>query len=159
MIAALREWLVSVICAAVAVAVAESMALEGSMKKIVSMTGGLILLVLLLRPLGGMEPDLFLPEYGTYNREIQQRQEELEAENIRQLQTIIERETAAYILDKAAELGVDCRVTVHCRADEAGVPRPYSVTVNGPVSEELENWIEGVLNIPKERQVFHGTEE
>ncbi len=158
MIAAVREWLVSVICAAVAVAVAENAAPAGSMKKLVSMTGGLILLVLLVQPLSGLEPELFLPEYGAYAREIQQRQEELEAENTQALQTIIEREIAAYISDKAAELGVECRVTVRCRTDEAGVPQPYSVTMDGPVSEELRSWIEGELNIPKERQVFHGTE-
>lgn len=155
---AVREWLVSVICAAVAVAVAESMVPEGSMKKLVSMTGGLVLLILLVRPLGDVELDRLELEYQDYAAAIERRTEELKTENMQELIEIIELETAAYISDKARELGLDCRAKVRCRTDEDGVPYPYSVTVDGAASEELRSWMERELNIPAERQVFHGTE-
>jgi len=158
MIAAVREWLFSIVCASMLVSVAENAAPPGNLRKIVSLIGGLILLVVLVRPL--MELDLcdWIPEYGGYVKEVEQRQEELEKDRARQLQILIEQRTAAYISDKAESMGLACRVEVECRAGGDGLPRPVGVTVFGTASQELKNWIRKELDIPEERQVYHGTE-
>ena len=158
MIAALRGWLTSVIYTAMVIAVAENMAPSGGMKKVISMTGGLILLVMLVKPLGNIETDFLSLQYDSYVSRVEGRQEELEKDNLREMERIIEQRTAAYISDKAKRLGLDCQVTVRCKAGEEGVPYPDSVTIQGTVSEEVKEWIEEELGIPTERQVFHGVE-
>lgn len=157
MMAAVREWLVSLIYAAMVIAVAENMAPAGGLKKIVSMTGGLVLLVMLLRPLGDLELGGWNTGYDDYACQVEQRRLELEEENFHELQRLIEQQTAAYISDKAKQLGLDCRVEVRCKRED-GMPYPHSVTVHGPFSEALGAWMEQELDIPAERQVFHGTE-
>lgn len=158
MIAALRGWLTSVIYTAMVIAVAENMAPPGGMKKIISMTGGLILLVMLVKPLGNMEMKFLSLQYDSYASRVEERQADLEKDNLREMEGIIQQRTAAYISDKAKRLGLDCQVTVRCKAGEGGMPYPDSVTVQGTVSEELKQWIEEELGIPTERQVFHGAE-
>ena len=159
MMDAVRSWLVSVICTAMAVAVAESIAPSGGMKKIVSLAGGFLLLLVLVQPLEDLRPDAFHLEYAAYQQSVERRQKELEKEQQKELQALIEQQTAAYISDKAKGLGLDCRVTVCCKVGEEGVPYPDSVTMEGAASEELGAWIAQELNIPTERQVFHEVEE
>ena len=159
MIAALRGWLTSVIYTAMVVAVAEHMAPLGGLKKIVSLTGGLILLVILVKPVEDTQLDFLWVQYDGYARSVEQRQKELEKDRLHEMCKLIEQRTAAYISDKAKRLGLDCQVTVRCKAGEEGVPYPDSVTIRGTVSEELGKWIEEELDIPTERQVFHGMEE
>lgn len=158
MIAAVREWLISVVCAAMLVSVAENAAPPGNLRKIVSLIGGLILLVVLVRPLTALDLRDWIPEYSGYVREVEQRQDELEKDQTRQLQILIEQRTAAYISDKAEALGLTCRVEVECRTDGDSLPRPFGVTVFGTASQELRNWIRQELDIPEERQVYHETE-
>lgn len=159
MIAALRGWLTSVIYAAMMVAVAEHIAPPGGLKKIVSLTGGLILLVILVRPVEDMRLDFLWGRYDDYARSVERCREELEKDRLSETRKLIEQRTAAYISDKAKRLGLDCQVTVRCKTGEEGVPYPDSVTIKGTVSEELRKWIEEELDIPTERQVFHGKEE
>ena len=158
MIAALRGWLTSVIYTAMVVAVAENMAPPGGMKKIISMVGGLILLIMLVKPLDQLEIGFLRQSYDSYARSVEMRQEELEKDSLQELERLIEQRTSAYILDKAKGLGLDCQVTVRCQVGEEGVPYPHRVTIQGTVSEELKIWIGEELGIPAERQVFYEVE-
>ena len=158
MIVALRGWLTSVIYTAMVIAVAENMAPPGGMKKIVSMIGGLVLLIMLVKPLDKLEMGFLQPSYDSYVRGVEMRQAELEKDGLQELERLIEQQAAAYILDKAKRLGLDCQVTVRCKVGEEGVPYPHRVTIQGTVSEELKKWIEEELGIPTERQVFHDVE-
>ena len=158
MIAALRGWLTSVIYTAMVISVAESMVPSGGMKKVVSFTGGLLLLVMLVKPLGNVDAGFLQMPYDHYIRSVEIRRAELEKKHLLEMEEIIEQRTAAYISDKAKRLGLDCQVTVRCEAGEEGVPYPDSVTIYGAVSEELEEWIVEEIGIPTERQVFHGVE-
>ena len=73
---------------------------------------------------------------------------------------IIAEETAAYIEEKAAAMGVKCRALVICRQAEEGFPLPASVTVLGGLTEAQRRMLSGViaadLAIPAERQYFDG---
>lgn len=75
------------------------------------------------------------------------------------MKSIIGEETGAYILDKAAELGISCQeVRVTCAVEENGVPYPASVVLVGDLTEEeqarLSRRIEADLAIPAERQSY-----
>ena len=153
MMDAVRSWLVSVICTAMAVAVAESIAPPGGMKKIVSLTGGFLLLLVLVQPLEDLRPNAFQLEYTAYQLSVERRQQELEKEQREELQALIEQQTAAYISDRADLLGLSVSVRVETTADH--VPVPALVEVVGPRSEELAQWMEKELGIPEERQVWH----
>lgn len=158
MIAAVRAWLMTVVAAALLISLAESLIPEGSLKKIASLTGGLVLLLTLLQPVLKVDLQKLDIHYDEYAQEITQRQEELESSGSNELAGLIADKTEAYILDKAKTLGVDCTATVSTETGEDGVPIPYSVTLQGTRSEALAEYMEQELGIPRERQVWNGTE-
>ena len=144
MIGAVREWLAAVVAVSLLLAAVQSLVPEGNLKRIASFTGGLLLLLVLLQPLEDLTGSLAAPDFGKYSRTVQDRQAELEQ--------------AAYIWDKAAELGLSVTVRVETAAGEAGVPLPWSAEVTGPWSQELSAYMERELGIPQERQVWHEQE-
>ena len=74
---ALREWLTSLVAVSMLLSVARTLVPEGSIRKVSSFTGGLILLVVLLRPLLGADLSRLDLHLEDYERAIGQRQEEL----------------------------------------------------------------------------------
>ena len=60
---------------------------------------------------------------------------ELEEKNNLLYQTFIEEAAAAYIVDKAAELGCVCSARVECRAGEDGLYLPIRAEVAGALAE------------------------
>ena len=105
MIDALRTWLTSVIMVAMLLSLVQVLIPKGSVQQIASFTGGLILLLALLRPLLGMELSELLPDLQQYQEEIRQRREELEAVEAGYWEQSIAEKTQAYISDKGAQMG------------------------------------------------------
>ena len=157
MMAALREWLTAVLATAVLLSLAERLAPEGSLRKITSLVGGVILLLVLVRPLAGLGAGELRLDYEDRSDAVEQRREELQAENDKTLAELIARETEAYISDKAAEWGLECQATVTVALNEDGIPVPWSAELSCGPSERLAAELEQSLGIPRERQVFHGT--
>lgn len=160
MIELIRTWLIGITCAAIVVALCESLAPSGAVRKVGRFAGGLVLLIAVLQPFLTLDMrDLsgFLNEYrieaGDYSTE-------LETENEKLMKNIIEEQTGAYILDKAAALGIDsCEVSVEAAAAGDGeYPIPEAVTVTGNLSENqrsaLSRQIEADLAIPAQRQIW-----
>ena len=98
---------------------------------------------------------LALPDYAG---EIERLQRQLEEENEAALSDGIAERTEAYISDKAASMGLAGACRVETRTGEDGIPLPWSVELEMPRSAELAAWIEEELDIPSERQVWHGAE-
>lgn len=158
MIAAVREWLTSVVAVTLLLTVAQTLIPEGNIRKIASFTGGLVLLAALLQPV--LKTDLTRLElnFDAYADAVEERRAELEQAGEEELASVIASRTEAYILDKAARLGRPVTVRVETAAGEEGVPLPWSAEVRGPHSEELAAYMERELGIPRERQVWHETE-
>ena len=152
---ALREWLTSLVAVSMLLSVAQTLVPEGSIRKIASFTGGLILLVVLLRPVLGADLSRLDLHLEDYERAIGQRQEELSAAGEAELAGIIEERTAAYILDKADTLGLSVKVQVTAKPGTDGVPVPWQAELWGPRSPALAACMEEELGIPGERQVWH----
>lgn len=157
MIEAVRSWLTAVAAAAFLVALSQSLIPEGTVRKIASFTGGLILLLVMVKPLLGADFDRLDLRYEDYAVDIQQRQEELQSESDQTLGELIAEKTEAYILDKAAALGLTCTVRVLVESGEDGTPIPVGAELTGQKSEALADYMEQELGIPKERQVYHET--
>ena len=152
---ALREWLTSLVAVSMLLSVAQNLVPEGSIRKISSFTGGLILLVVLLRPVLGADLSRLDLHLEDYERAIGQRQEELASAGEAELAGIIEERTAAYISDKADTLGLAVKVQVETKPAGDGVPVPWRAELWGPRSPALATYMEEELGIPGERQVWH----
>lgn len=155
MITAIREWMTAVVTVTMLLSVAQSLIPEGSIRKIASLTCGLILLLVLLQPVLQTDLSNLQINMDDYAAAIQERQTELQAVEQTERTTLIAGKTQAYILDKAKELGLDVEVHVTTALGEDGVAYPDTVDVDGAWSSELANVIEQDLGIPQERQVWH----
>ena len=159
MLELIRHWLVGITCAAMLVALAESLIPAGSIRRIARLTGGLVLLAAILNPLDTTALARALTEYKL---ELSAYSADLEEENEILMKDIIEEQSGAYIQDKAAALGIDCQVTVEADGEEEW-PIPQSVTVMGSLTAEqqeaLERTIEEDFAIPAERQRYESGDE
>ena len=153
--AAVRAWLEAVVLVSMLLAVAESLIPEGTIRKIAGFTGGVILLITLLRPLAGGSDSRLRLELDRYTAAIETRQAELTEMGNTALADGIAEKTEAYILDKAASLGLTVRVTIRTEPGEDGVPRPDAAVVTGPYSKALAEYMERELGLSQERQVWH----
>ena len=163
MIEAIRTWLVSIVCTAAVVALAQAIMPKGTVQKIGMTIGGLVLMVTILQPVLSFDFDRLSGLMARYRLEAEEDSRQLTEENQALMGDIIEEQTAAYIVDKAEELGVSVRVEVTCELDETGFPYPTAVTVYGNLTEEQQNslsrCIEGDFAVPAERQTFVPGEE
>ncbi len=155
MIGAVRAWFVSITAVTLLLSVVQLLAPEGTMRKIIHFTGGLLLLSALLQPILRSDLSQLHLHFSDYAAAIADRAEELDAAGKEELADIIAERTAAYIWDKADALGLDLTIQVHTEPGRDGTPLPVSVELKGPRSPELAEWIARELGIPAERQVWH----
>jgi len=162
MLELIRHWLVGITCAAMLVALAESLIPAGSIRRIARLTGGLVLLAAILNPLLKLDTTALTRALTEYKLELSAYSADLEEENEILMKDIIEEQSGAYIQDKAAALGIDCQVTVEADGEEEW-PIPQSVTVMGSLTAEqqeaLERTIEEDFAIPAERQRYESGDE
>ena len=153
-----RQWLLGVACTALILAVADSLAPEGSVKKICRLAGGLALMLAAVSPLLRLDSGALADMLKEYQAAVRSYEETLEEQYHVFYQTVIEGSAAAYIVDKAKEMGISCQAEVTFLYDEDGVPCPWEVTAWGDwtdgTREELERLLEDDLGVPPQRQHY-----
>ena len=153
-----RQWLLGVTCTALLLAVADSLALDGSVKKVCRLAGGLALLLAAASPLLRLDSGVLAGMLEEYRAQVRSYEETLTEQNNLFYQTVIEESTAAYIVDKAKEMGIFCQAEVTFSYDENGVPCPWEVTARGDWTDEareaLERLLEEDLGVPPQRQHY-----
>lgn len=152
---AARGWLLAVISVSLLCSVADALMPPGAVRRVGKLVCGLVLLAAVLSPL--REPDLdsgrrWLTDYfSALDRQASELNETVDS----QMKSIIERGCAAYIVDKAAQLGLTCSVRVECRAGEDGLYLPVRADVSGTLSEDgrtqLLQIIREDLGIPEDQ--------
>lgn len=152
---AVREWLLSVVATALLLSVVRTLLPEGSVSKTASFAGGLVLMLVLLRPLMGADLSDLELDLEPYREAIAVRQAELEEDSDQEMASLIAQRTGAYILEEAARLGIQVHVRVETAPGSDGVPVPVRVEITGSDSPQLSEWIARELGIPKEEQVWH----
>lgn len=149
----LRQWLLGVTAAALAVALAQALTPEGTVKKLLRLIGGLVLLLAVVRPLKSLTPAA-LPGPGDMVPSV----ETAETAGEEVMKTLIAQKVGAYIVDKGSALGCPCTAQVTVAEDGSGWTVPWSVQVRGQWTaqqkKELSRLIARELNIPVERQTF-----
>lgn len=159
----LRQWLVGITCAAMVIALADSLTPAGTVKRIGRLAGGLVLLLAVVKPILGVDFGALATAAVQWEGLAVDR-ENLEKTNTDLLKSIIAEKTGAYILDKAGALGFDCQsVAVSCTLGEGGVPYPSAVTITGNLTEDqrqtLSRCVEADLAIPEECQTYESGDE
>lgn len=128
----LRSWLLSVTAAALIAALTDVLCPQGYAKKLGHMAGGLLLLLAVLSPIGKLDSIRLADALAKYRLGREEAATAMAADNADLRKAIIARESAAYISDKAAALGIqDPEVWVECRMTPEGFPAPESVRVRG----------------------------
>ena len=148
----LRIWLTGVIAVALLLSVIYALLPAGKLRSVVRFTGGLVLLLAVLRPLVGMDTEWEMG-YEDCAREIQEQIGAYQEENLKQARDIIAEQVAAYISDKGQQLGISCHPRVMTQLRD-GVPYPDNVTMDIPLQQELADYIADTLGIPAERQIW-----
>ena len=95
MMEAVRTWLTAVVLVSLLLSVAQSLIPEGTLRRVASFTGGLVLLFALLRPVLGADLGRLELDFDGYQAEIADRQEELAAAQTETLAELIAEETEA----------------------------------------------------------------
>ena len=149
----LKNWMLGLTAAALAVSLAQSLTPEGTVKKIGRLVGALLLLLAALRPLVSWEGALFklpaLPEAAV---------EENARGGEQVMKTLIAEKAGAYIVDKGQSLGFRCKAEVGVALDGSGWPVPWETVISGTWTVEqkkaLSRAVEEELGIPAQRQSF-----
>ena len=153
-----RQWLLGVACTALVLAVADSLAPDGSVKRVCRLAGGLALLLAAVSPVLRLDSGALADALEDYRAQVRSYEDALEEQNFLFYQTVIEESTAAYIVDKAEEMGIFCQAEVTFSYDEDGVPCPWEVTARGDWTDEareaLERLLEEDLGVPPQRQHY-----
>lgn len=152
-----RTWLFGIMAASMALAILYALVPKGAILTAAKCTGGLIMLLVVLHPLAALEPGELHMDYSDWVYTIQQQTDNYTAANQQEMERIIQRETAAYISEKAAELGLTCHPEVVCQLCD-DVPLPVEVTLDIPKNMALAEIICSELNIAECCQYWRETE-
>lgn len=152
-----RTWLFGVIAAAMALSVLYALVPKGALLTITKCAGGLVLLLVVVRPLLTLDPELLHLRYEEWEQTIQQETDAYTAANQTEMESIIQQEAAAYISEKAAQLGLTCHPMVDCQIQD-GVPFPAEVSLDIPKNAALGEIIAADLGISEAHQRWQGTE-
>lgn len=150
-----RSWLLSVMSAALILALIYALVPKGTIRTIAQFTGGLILVLVTLQPLLQLDPGSWKLQYREYETQIDEQIDTYRKDYQEELRTIIEEETAAYISGKGLELGIQCRPVVTTKLRDE-IPYPAEVTLDTEWDEVLSRYITQELDIPAENQHWQG---
>ena len=152
-----RTWLFGIVAAAMVLSILYALIPKGALLTIAKCTGGLVMLLVVLRPLLALDTHSLRWLYEAWEGTIQQQTEAYTDANRQEMAVIIQQETAAYISEKAAALGLTCHPEV-AGQERDGVPFPVGVTLDIPRSPALAEVIETDLGIGEDCQHWQETE-
>jgi stage III sporulation protein AF len=158
MIEWVREWIIGITTVSVLLSAAKALIPKGSIKQVGEFACGLLLFLAIsaaVLKLDAGEMSLALTELRLAESGSTQL---MEIENINLVKEIIAEKTAAYISDKATELGMDCTVEVTYQYSDDGMAYPESVRIKGAwdhtQQQALSDFIESNLAVSKDNQTY-----
>lgn len=158
MMGAVRGWLLAVIAVSLLCAVADALMPPGAVRRVGRLVCGLVLMGAVLSPVAELDVEGGRRWLEDYLASVHSREAELTQTVESQMKVIIEQEYAAYIVDKAAELGWTCTARVTCERSEEGLYLPVRAEITGRFSEEERVWLaEAIaqdLGIPAQAQFY-----
>lgn len=153
----LKEWIFTIIAAAICLAILGAFVPKGAIRSIAKMTGGLVMFLVVLRPLTGNMLPGELEAFENCRENVDEQIEHYRQGYLQEMETIIAQRTGAYISEKAEQLGIACEIQVKTEVKDE-IPVPSSVTLHAPREERLARWIEQEIGIGEEAQYWEGTQ-
>ena len=145
-----KTWLLGVVFTAFACALAGELVPKGKERALVRMVSGALMVLALLRPLGMGAWETVSISAGNFSQQAEiYREQQKNA-----LSAIIAERLETYIWDKATGLGIECDVRVGMSCDANSVPVPESVEIRAAYDPVLAAWLEEVVGIPAEQQIW-----
>lgn len=154
----LRTWLLGIIAAGMIVGILYALLPRGRMKAVAHTVGGMALLLVIVRPLLGLDLTELALRYEDYRQQIQALTEEYRRSGDAEFAALIADKTAAYIASKGDDLGITCTPRVEME-DRDGVPWPSAVTLDIPKDEALSAWLSTELAIDDAHQYWCEADE
>lgn len=158
-----RGWLLAMISAAILCALADCLMPSGPVKRVGKLVCALVLLCAILTPAVQLDLEGSRDWLESWFNDLELREAELEEQVSGDMKVVIEQKCAAYIVDKAAEMGVICTAKVSCRAGEEGLPLPDRAEVTGCFTDTEQSMLTQLictdLGVPEERQAYYVEEE
>lgn len=155
---AVRGWLLTVIAASLICALADALMPQGAVRRVGRLVCGLVMLAAILSPLTELDISGGQRWLEDYLASLENREAELTETVNGQMKVIIEQKYAAYIVDKAAQLGVACSVQVECELTEEGLYLPARARVSGALTEgeraQITQIIREDLGVPESEQMY-----
>lgn len=148
-----KSWLFAIVAAAMVLSLLYAMVPKGAILTAAKCTGGLILLLVMLRPLVSLQWEEVTLPYEYWAEEITVRTEELTQSNRREMESRIQEECSAYISEKAAQLGLAVCAEIRC-CERDGIPFPTEVTMDIPYHAALSQMITQDLGIAPQDQYW-----
>lgn len=153
MMAGLRSWLLAILAAAFFLAVVQAAMPKGPVRQVGSLAAGLLLFLVILRPLVNLTPGWLTGYFEDAYEEAAAYSDSLETADESYLETIMSRQCAEYIVSQAGALGCTVEARVECVWSD-GWPAPASAVVRGALSpaqqEQLSAYMQSELGIPKD---------
>ena len=160
---AVRGWLLAVISVSLLCAAADALMPRGTVKRVGKLVCGLVLIGTIVSPFASLDVGAGQRWLDGCLASARDRKSELEEAVNTQMKGIIEQECAAYIVDKAAELGLDCTARVECRLSDDGLYLPVRTEVAGPMTADVQGMLRRIisenLGVPDTEQIYKNEEE
>ena len=145
----LRQWLLGVVSCAFLVSLLDQLTPEGSVRKLARFSGGLVLILCMLRPLGTAEPRELALDLDGLSADRAALEEQYRDVSGQSLAAVIAERTGAYIEDKAHALGAEVTAEVTVR-EEDGAFIPDRAVLFGEENAELSVLLTQELGIAPE---------
>lgn len=158
---ALRQYILSVICASILVSLISDLAEKTSFKKLVKLVCSLFLTFVIVKPLIQIDVPSMLEWQNTTIIDAQHAAQTGVGLFDQSVSDIIKMHTETYIQTEAKALGIDLEVEVIIAAGNTMVPdRVYlSGQYDSASQAELSRIISQELGIPKEHQIWGGLDQ
>lgn len=152
MMDAFRVWLMGLMAVALILTVLSSVLPEGSVKKIAGVTGGLVLLMVILQGAERLDLGKLQLSYDDYSRQINEQIKAFQEKNSRDMDLLIQERCSAYISEQAQTFGLVCSPQVETEQTEEGVFVPVSVTMDIPYHAGLSQIVAEDMGIDAQHQ-------
>lgn len=149
---AFRVWLIGLMAVAVILTVLSTLLPEGSVKKIAGVTGGLVLLLTLLRGLRSLDVADLRLSYDDCAAQISRQTEAYREKSLQDMESLIAERCGAYISEQAQTFGISCSPQVEVAQTVEGIAIPTAVTMDVTYHAGLAQIIAENLGIDEQNQ-------
>jgi len=158
----LRNWILGICGVSLITALALSVPMDGKVRRVARLVCGMAMIIALVRPALDFDYAAYSQYLQSYKLDLAEDAGAFDEVNERLTRSIIQEETAAYIWDKAEELGLPLSaVSVNSELAGDGGWYPYEAWLDagGLISTALSDYMEAELGIPRVRQYWSGVDE